>query len=90
MSAIVENIQSIINLGFAGALCFALLAGWRKQWVWGYQYKAKEEECEEERNRADAADQKYVELLKEEIKDHKERDRTLDTITALAARGKVE
>lgn len=57
---------------------------------WRERFKEKVVECEQERQRADEAEQKYVNVLIADIDERKERDRTLDLITQVAARGKAE
>jgi hypothetical protein len=48
-------------------------------------YVNKSAECDEERDRATAAEEKYVNLLKEEIQGWRERDKTLELISHAAA-----
>lgn len=57
---------------------------------WRERLKEKAAECEAERERADESEQKYVNVLIADIDERKERDRTLELITQVAARGKAE
>lgn len=49
--------------------------------VWIYNKKCKE--CEDERKRADANDQKYVDVLIADIQERKDRDRTIELLTGV-------
>lgn len=90
MADIVQAIKDIISLGLTGALILVIFGGLRGWWIYGYLYREKEQECEEERAGRIEAENKYVELLKADIQERRERDRTLDLITKAATRGKVE
>lgn len=53
-----------------------------REWVVpGKRYAEKAAECEEEKKRADANDQKYVNVLIADIQERKDRDRTLELLT---------
>jgi hypothetical protein len=69
-----DAIAAWLDLGASGLLLAAV-------WAWATGRIRTGAECDRERARADAAEAKYVELLKEDIRVLQERDRTL----ALAA-----
>lgn len=48
--------------------------------------KAKAEECDQERTRADQSDQKYVQVLLADIEERKSRDRTIELLSRAASR----
>lgn len=82
------------KVGIITLLVIAIsLVGWvflSQKVVPGMWYQAKVQECDEERERADRAEQRYVDLLKADIEERKGRDRTLEFITKAASRGGAE
>lgn len=78
----------LIVVGFTMALAFL------RPWVVVIsQYRAKEAECEqerkraeEERNRADAGEAKYVQILLSDIEERKSRDRTIELLSRAASK----
>ena len=62
-------------LVFALAACFYLTR----------QLNQKSKECDSERERADKSEEKYVRILQEQILDMKERDKTIELISRVAA-----
>jgi hypothetical protein len=74
-------IERAAGLGASASLILALYGGFKGWWVFGPTHRAKVEECDRERDRAERAEAKYVEALEQERSMARDKDQTLELLT---------